>query len=331
MTLPMRNDTGHSLIELMFGLGIALAAVSAAYTVASTTDKASVVNDQTTQMQQNARIAMELLSSDIKMAGFGVTGPVGACNQAINPVDNNAAGSDTGPDSVSFAVPTAISTLTAQTNAPFNTIALQAGSVTTISSDGFAAGAIISIGGVTPGTVTGIAGDNLTLGTTVGLPVVYPAGTQVFWIRCITYNIGTTSAACSGNAPCLLRNGVAVAEGIEDLQLAYACDGCNNAVNGGAPDGIVDDHNASNSFDTADFPSNNNWAVAPMTPDKIRLVRVSIVAKQTRNDRDWHGTAPMTLEDHDPTGDAGFSLTSYQQARRRTLTRVVQARNLGLF
>jgi type IV pilus assembly protein PilW len=325
-----REERGHSLVELVFGLGIAMAAVAAGYTVASTSDKTSVVNDQTAQLQQNVRIAMNLVSSDIKTAGFGMTGAVGACAQAIVPTDNQPAGPDTGPDSVSLVAPTPVGTLAATATAPFNVIGLTAGSVANYSGEGFGVGSVLSIGGATPATVNAVAGDNVTLATTVGLPVVYPAGTQVFWLRCITYSIGTTSAACSGNAPCLLRNGSAVAEGIEDLQLAYACDGCVAAINGGVADGIIDDQNGTSSFDTADFISNNTWATAPMTPDKIRLVRITIVGRQPRQDPNWHGTTPTTVEDHDPTGDAGYTLATYQQFRRRILTRTVQARNLGL-
>jgi type IV pilus assembly protein PilW len=330
MTSLVRNEFGHSLIELMFGLGIALAAVSAAYTVASTTDKASVVNDQTAQMQQNARIAMELMASDVRMAGFGMNSAVGACTQPIMPVDHTPTGADRGPDAVSLVIPVTLSTLSANTAAPFNSIALQPGAVAAMSPSGFGTGASLSIGGATPATVTGIAGDVLTLGASVALPVFYPANTQVFWLQCVTYSVGTTTAACAGGAPCLLRNGVAVVEGIEDIQLAYACDGCNLATNGGVADGIIDDQNGSNTFDTADFISDNTWTTAPLTPDKFRLVRISLVARQSRNDREWHGTAPTTVEDHDPTTDTGFSLTNYQQARRRVLTRVVQVRNLGL-
>ncbi|TKB73446.1 MAG: hypothetical protein E8D45_09265 [Nitrospira sp.] len=324
------EERGHSLVELMFGLGIAMAAIAASYTVASTSDKTSVVNDQTAQMQQNVRIAMNLLSSDIKTAGYGMAGAVGACNQAIMPADNQAAGPDSGPDSVSLVTPTPVGTLAAQATAPFTVIGLTAGSVANYSSDGFGVGSVLSIGGATPATVSGVSGDNLTLGTTVGLPVVYPAGTQIFWLRCTTYSIGTTSVACSGNAPCLLRNGSAVAEGIEDLQLAYACDGCVAAINSSVADGIIDDQNGTSSFDTADFISNNAWGAAPMTSDKIRMVRITIVGRQPRQDPNWHGTAPTTVEDHDPTGDTGYTLGTYQQFRRRILTRTVQARNLGL-
>ena len=326
----LRDERGHSLVELMFGLGIALAAIAAGYTVASTSDKASVVNDQTAQLQQNVRIAMNLVSSDIKTAGYGMTGAVGACAQAIVPADNQQQVPVVGPDAVSLVTPTPVGTLAAQATAPFSTITLGAGSVANFSSEGFGVGSVLSIGGATPATVNAVAGDSLTLAATVGLPVVYPSGTQIFWLRCVTYSIGTTSAACSGNAPCLLRNGSAVAEGIEDLQLAYACDGCVAAINGAVADGIIDDQNGTSTFDTADFVSNNSWATAPMTADKIRMVRITVVGRQPRQDPNWHGTAPTTVENHDPTADTGYTLATYQQFRRRILTRTVQARNLGL-
>lgn len=317
---------GHSLVELMVGISISMLALAAGYTAMSSSDKAATVNDQTVQMQQNARVAMRLLSQDIKAAGFGMSGAVGSCGQAIVPGDNNPAGNDTGPDQVSLVVPTLLSTLASGAAGPAASVALQAGAVAAMQPDGFAANATVSIGGVVTATVAGLNGDALTLSPPITAPAVFPVGTQVYWLRCTTYAIGTTTAACSGSAPCLLRGGVAVAEGIEDLQLAYACDGCN----GNQPDGVIDDQNGSNTFDAADFISNSAWTASPATPDTIRLVRVSLVARQTRSDPQWTSTAPIAVEDHDPTKDAGYSLAAYQQVRRRLLTRTVQVRNLGL-
>ncbi len=286
---------------------------------------------------------MELLTQDLKTAGFSMTGAVGACANAIMPADNTPGGADTGPDAVSVVVPTALSTLAAQvTGGPTaTTITLQPGSVAAMSPDGFGVGAVLSINGALSRNVTGIATDTLTLGTAISSAAVFPANTPVFWLRCIRYDIvratdANATTLCGGNPPCLRRGPnpdtnptsmVAIAEGIEDLQLAYACDGC-NAV-GAVPDRVIDDQNASNTFDTADFISNNVWTASPMTPDTIRMVRISIVARQTQNDPQWSSTAPIVAEDHNPTNDAGFSSATYQQSRRRLLTRTVQARNLG--
>jgi len=319
--------------------------MGAAYTVTKSSMRASTINDQTAGMQQNARIAMELVTRDLKMAGFGMSGAVGGCNTAIVPTDNNTGGADTGPDRVLVVVPTLLSTLkTTVTGGPTtNTITLQAGAVAAMVPDGFAVGQSISIGGVVPASVGTITGDVLTLGSNIGAPRVFSGcaqpctgATQIYWLRCVRYDIATTTTLCEGSAPCLRRGidpgggvaptMVAIAEGIEDLQLAYACDGCNGAL----PDGIVDDQNASNTFDASDFISNSAWATAPATADTIRMVRVSIVARQTQNDPDWGSTAPIVVEDHNPASDAGFSLSTYQRSRRRLLTRTIQVRNLGL-
>lgn len=325
---PCLSERGATLVELMFGVAIAMAVMGAGYTVLNSSQKAASTNSQTAEMQQSARVAMELLTQDLKTAGFGMSGSVGGCANAIMPADNTPGGADVGPDSVSVVVPTLLSTLAAQVagGPTANAITLQSGAVAAMTPDGFGVGATVSINGALPGTVSGIAGDVLTLGNTVAAPAVFPADTPVFWLRCITYAIGTTAAACAGSAPCLLRGGVAIAEGIEDLQVAYACDGCN----GTASDGVIDDQNASNTFDAADFISNSTWTTSPMTPDTIRLVRISIVARQTHSDSKWSSTAPIVAEDHSPTSNQGFSLGTYQQSRRRLLTRTVQVRNLGL-
>ncbi len=336
-----RTERGATLVELMFGLAIALVAVGAGYAVMNSSQRAASVNSQTAEMQQNVRVAMELLTQDLKTAGFGMNGAVGGCAYAIVPADNQTGGPDTGPDAVSLVVPTVLSTLAAQvTGGPATTtITLQSGAVAAMAPNGFGAGTVISINGILAGSVVGIAGDILTLGNAISAPAVFPPGTPVYWLQCLRYDVVrvtdvNAATLCTGNPPCLRRGPnpdtnptsmVAVAEGIEDLQLAYACDGCNGTVS----DGIIDDQNASNTFDTADFISNSTWTSSPVTPDTIRLVRLSIVARQTQSDPQWASTAPIVAEDHNPTSDAGFSLATYQQSRRRLLTRTVQVRNLG--
>jgi type IV pilus assembly protein PilW len=366
MATRWREERGFTLIELMAALIVTMVIVGAGFTALTTSDKAARVNDLVAETQQNSRIAMELLSRDVKTAGFGMTAAVGTCTNAINPQDNTPAGADTGPDAVSLVVPTTsivapVWTLAVQvTGGPtVNTITLQAGAVTDgttgMTAAGLAAGSTVSIAGAASGTVTGVAGDVITLVNPIGAPVIFPVGTQVYLLQCITYAIGTAIPPCTGTATCLLRgvrnaagfanvsndpNMVAIADGIEDLQFTYACDGCNALVNGGVADGLPDDQNGSSDFDIADFVSNNTWATPPMVPATIRLVQISIVARQLRNDQglgEGQATAvstaaPVVVGDHNPSipGDAGFNLTTYQQMRRRVLIRTVDARNLGL-
>ncbi|MGH7230707.1 MAG: PilW family protein [Nitrospiraceae bacterium] len=357
------GEHGATLIELMAGLAITLVIVAAGFTVLTSSNKAMVINDQTAQTQQSVRVAMELISHDLKMAGFGMSGPVGACNTAIVPADNNIGGADAGPDSFSVVVPTTSSTaplwtLSAQATGPFNAITLQPSAGTAMASAGFVGGGAISIGGSVSSTAT-IAGDTLTLNGAIGAPVVFPIGTPVYMLQCITYQIippPDPNGLC-GAAPCLVRGitaalncnvagspCVSIADGIEDLQLTYTCDGCNAAVNGGVADRVVDDQNViNNAFDQGDFISNTNWASAPLTPDTIRLVQISIVARQAQNDQGFgegktaaiSTPAAIIVADHNPTtgvfaaGD--YNATTYPtQLRRRLLTRTVEARNLGL-
>jgi len=217
----------------------------------------------------------------------------------------------------------------------------------------------IAAGGVTPG--------GLALNPPIPAPATFGTGTQVYLLQCITYQVIPPPDAlnlCQGNAPCLVR-GVAPAglvgppncnnpgnacvpimDGVEDLQLAYACDGCNLAINSGVPDGAIDDMNGSNSFDQGDFLTNINWFLPPsnaMTTNKIRLVQVNIVARETRRDQGMgegnqvmvHQIPIPVISDHNHANGV-FALgdnstpaqqQSYMEFRRRTLTRTVELRN----
>ncbi len=267
-------------------------------------------------------------------------------------------GADTGPDSISLVVPTVTSRLVGAVTGPTN--------LPLVSASGFLANSVISIGGAASATVVpaGPSGNNIPLVSAVAAPATFPDATPVYMIQCVTYQVirstDTNSSICGGSAPCLARGvgvpllagridcnaGVAgaqactsIAEGIEDLQLAYACDGCNALVNGGIADTVIDDQGATNStFDTGDFVSDNNWATIPMTPDTIRLAIVSIVAREARTEQGFgegnstmvNTTAPIVVQDHSPSADVGYSLATYQQFRRRLVTRTVEVRNIGL-
>ncbi len=361
-------ERGVTLVELMAGIFVTLIVVAAGFTALNTTNKAVRANDQTVDTQQNVRVAMELLARDIKLAGFGMATQVGACALAGNPAaivpaDNSPGGADAGPDSISLVVPTTSSlaplwTLANAVGPGFNQITLQAGAAANMVAAGLNTAspttAQISINGAVTATVSAISGDTLTLSNTITSPATFPAGTPVYLLQCVTYQVirpPDTNAVCGGNAPCLVR-GITVAlncdvaaspcapitDGIEDIQFAYACDGCNAAVNGGVADGVVDDQNASGTFDQADFITNSSWTVAPLTPDKIRLVQVNVVARQTVADQGLGegrtamvATAgPLVISDHNHAADATFDATTYPQFRRRVLTRTVQTRNLGL-
>jgi type IV pilus assembly protein PilW len=382
--MNLMNDTvraherGFTLIEMMVALAIGTFLTLGAFSVLYSSQQTQSINEQTAQTQQNARIAMELIASDLKDAGFNAQtlAPPGIGNCGVNgilPGDNNPLGADTGPDSVSMILPVSLSTLATQINSTPATalVDLQAGSVAMAVADGFATSApyvtpLISIAGYYTGTVSAYAVDRLTLSSNVTLPkgAFMPVGTSVYWLKCVMYriihagsNAATEQPLCGGSLPCLVRGTppcnntqpgppcVPVVDGIEDLQIAYACDGCT-----GVEDGVIDDQvgGTANQFDAVDFVSNSAWNTGAFLPKTIRTAQVTVVARQVRTRMKGEDVskatailtpAPLVVQDHNHAagvfvaGDLGSqtALSVYAQTQHRVLTRIVQLKNMGLF
>ena len=336
------RQQGFTLVEVLVGMSIGVIVIAAAFT--TLTRKALRANEQTVDMQQNIRLAMELLSQDVKQAGFGSPGvAIGNCTSAIVPNDQTPTSVDSGPDSIQLLVPAARTTgsnrwtLQAATSAAGATqITLQPGAVTDMVSSGLVQNqSYISIGGAATLLVTGVDTSASTLNVSIPPPLWFQQEDQIYLLQCIRYQVVPApdpGNLCLGKSPCLTR-GVAgvtagpnaeapIAEGVEDLQLAYACDGCVAAINGGIPDRIIDDQNGSNSFDQADFLSNVTWTTAPLTPDKIQLVQIALAARQSKDDQGFGESNIAVTSDHTLSADPNH--------RRRVLTKTVETRNVGL-
>ncbi|HPV82624.1 MAG TPA: prepilin-type N-terminal cleavage/methylation domain-containing protein [Nitrospira sp.] len=361
------NQQGFTLVELMAAVLITVVIVAATMTTVVTSNRANVVNTQVADTQQNVRLATDLLSRDIKLAGFNynatdpATMAVGACNATIGavtkpvgllPQDQSPNAADTGPDGISMVLPvmnTTGWTLTAAAggtaNAPTfdNSISLSATAITEMVARGLVVNSTISIGGAVSKTVKTINATSLDFGAGQYVSGQFPIGTPVFLLQCVRYQIlVNTPATCGSNAPCLVRDNVPLVDGVEDLQITYACDGCNQAApNPLYPDGIIDDQDGSSSggfptFTQGDFVSNGSWAITPRTPDKIRMAQVSLVVRPTMADDglDEKGSkgvntiGPVIVGDHNPSADTGYDAQTYQQQRRRVLVRTIQPRNL---
>ena len=73
-----------------------------------------------------------------------------------------------------------------------------------------------------------------------------------------------------------------------------------------------------------------------MTPDKIKQVRLTIVARQLQSDPGFgqlnissvNTPGPVIVGDHNPSADPGYNATAYQKLRRRIVTKIIQPRNL---
>ncbi len=371
--MPIRTQHGFTLVELMISLIIASIVVTGALAVLTTTERASRANHQAIQTQQNVRTAMDLLVNDLKVAGFGATIPVGNCRVSVNgeilpapilPGDQNPTGTDTGPDRISVIVPVSSSqpawTLASATGNGFSQLTLTAGATAAMQTAGLIPGNttanVISIGGVMTVQVQSVTGNTVTLTTPVPAPATFAANVPIYLLQCITYQViqaPDPNQLCAGTTPCLVRGVTtataplncdiptspctAVVDGIEDLQLAFGCDGCNAAVHSGTADRIIDDQGTlDNAVTDTDFVSNTTWTTSPMLPASIRLVRVGLLSKQTRQDQGFGEAAQASTNS---TGTYNISLNNDHpititatetQYRRRTLLRTIDLRNAGL-
>jgi prepilin-type N-terminal cleavage/methylation domain-containing protein len=346
-----RSKRGFTLIELMIAIAAFGIMSLAGFAVLSTGQRTAVSNDQTVQIQQNIRLAMDLMARDVRMASFGnaAVGSLPGCTNPINTFDNQAV-EDAGPDSIAvMTVFQQLGTLTA----PFT-----AGNVIAVSAPGPVVNDVISLEGTFTATVNGVA--PVTLSQAVVAPTNYGIGTAVVQIRCITYTVSGAGGFAGGPPYQLLRNNgtgpVAVVDGIESLQIAYALD-TNN-------DGIIDDQ-PGGAFgiagipDCKDFVPNDSWfnktcptqigagsqslavgsavyAAANTTPTAVRQVRLTLVGRATPpaasnfpgncwRDATFTGISVVQAEDQllaQPVtcGVAGG-------IRRRMLTRMVTLRN----
>ncbi|MBN4054098.1 PilW family protein [Nitrospira defluvii] len=293
------NEEGFTVIEFLIASTVFIVVMAAGSEFFGSLNSLSTRNVQVTEMQQDIRAAMITLVRDISMAGYGTTS-TGVCSNALTPTNSSS-----GPDSIDIATfGTLATTLSAATSAEASSLSLVAQTLGTISINGIR-------------TVTAIAGTGNDVNISPILPPgeSYPAGTAILTANCIQYSLDTATRELTRTVD---GTGSVLAEGIIDIQFAYALD-----ADG---DGLIDDADSDGAFDTDDFINNPSAA----NLDNIRLVRVSIISHTLRPDPKYSDGAPLTLEDHNPTSDTGYSIADYQAYRSRLLTRIVRPRNIGL-
>ncbi|MEK7763638.1 MAG: PilW family protein [Nitrospirota bacterium] len=399
-------QAGFTLTEVMVATMMTTALLAAGFGALTVSQKGARVSGQVGNTQATARNALDMITADLKLAGFGMQGlttPVGGCHingtpSALVPVDNSPAGADFGPDSISMVVPmtnsiTAVGALWQVFVPPAGTIG---GPKVPIANIPMPANATTGMGNAIPGGTLALPGNVVSLGGVAGSiiqaanvggltinpaiqdPTAFGTGTQVYLVQCITYQVIPPPDAlnlCQGASPCLVRgavpaalvlpgtppncnqlnaNCVPIMDGVEDLQLEYACDGCSPIINSGNLDGQIDDLNGNNIFDIPDFVTNRNWfgTAAPfgasMSPVKIRMAQVSIVARQTQLDQGLgegisttvsNSNGITNVSDHNhATGVFAFGdnttpaqQQAYLQFRRRVQTRTVELRNMRAY
>lgn len=261
----LRKESGLTLVELLIAMVLAAIVTAVTYNTYVIQARSYSIQEQVSGMQQNVRVAMDMIARDVRMAGFeevGYTVPDSNAIVAIN--------SSVGPDSIMVSDSQGFSTTVVAD------VAAGAGAltVTTLDPDGDAtddftqnAGVIISNGVRTEGfRITGIAGTTLTLSGS--LMNAYLAADAVV-VPAAIYDVNGTN---------LRRNGDVLASNIEDLQLAYIFEDTDVAY---APD----DTDGDDTNDTYD----------------IRSVRINLLARTGRVDPDFSGSRPG-VEDHAADG-----------------------------
>jgi type IV pilus assembly protein PilW len=246
------KNRGITLIELLIALVMSSILIAALYRVFISQQKSYTVQEQVTDMQQNVRVAIYRMMSEIRMAGFGnmeavleLVGGVNGFNQVITPEEN------------SITIVGGFKQIRRNNGNPIFVSSTSGNTITlNYSTDEFdrPAHQYISIGGVESSTVIRRNGRVLTLADT--LRFNHSTDTPIFKIQAITYTTGK-----SDGKPVLQRNentgggAQPVAENIEDLQFEY-------------------------------FDSNGN---PTRIPADIRMVKVTVTARTDMSDPQFKG------------------------------------------
>lgn len=347
------NNKGFTLIEILVSLAILGIVLAGIYSVYTMQHKSYIVQEQVAEMQQSERAALQMITRDIRLAGLGL-----ACQQAgiILTEDANGSGAlNNGEDINGDGLLTTFgnglgydgSDTIAVAYYVFNPLSAAGGNTTTaanfdfavpnfqvIDATGFTAtegenlviiynqnnlcnyatvaitNVDVALGTLNYDTVRAI--ENLPGGAGPG----FSSGDRVRRLRTnegggtIIYRIGNPDGYTlyrivrTTGAPVVQP----LADNIEDLQIAYGFDINDN--------GVIEE------------PA--EWFNTPAGQDMTRLreIRVTLVARTTREDPAYNiGTRPV-VEDHDPTGSVVTTPAQAATYRRRVLQTTIKLRNI---
>src|SRR5437660_11550425 len=88
--LGIKREQGFTLIELMVAVAAFSIVSLAAFAVLDSGQRNALMNDQTVKVQQNVRLAMDLIARDIRMTGYGnpAAGSLLPCANHMDAFDN---------------------------------------------------------------------------------------------------------------------------------------------------------------------------------------------------------------------------------------------------
>ncbi len=318
------GTAGYSLIELM--ISVAILGIVSVYMFESfaVNQRAYTVIDQVAESQQSIRAIADLIERDLRHAGLMVPEGTAVCGvdddagpdllyvsdaNAIDPDDDIAtyAGASIGGAQVSDGIVTVSSLVMepAPSRPAYDTDASGAAD-----SDFQELGGVIVMDSTDPtrGTACGrvtlvnLATSQLTIDFQSGGLSGVGAGAQLVAVPAHEYRIA--------NGDQLLRDGVLLSGGVEDLQVAYFLDA--------DTDGVVDDDEVHGDGAGA----NPDYVAGDQDGSEIREVRVNLVTRTRMEDREWAQGLAQAKENR----AAGVANDGF---RRRTYTSTVMLRNVG--
>ena len=264
----LKEYRGLTLIELLVALAISAILTAALYRTFIGQHRTYTAQEQVVDMQQNARVAINRMMREIRMAGFGSLWNVfppehlpfvtlgGLFQDVMNPRDNvNNVGQNDDQLTIIGAFEQ-VSTLSQSTDGS-DTIQLARGA------DQFnlLTRRYLCIGGLETHIVRWISGNTITLDS--ALLFNHAAGTPVFKVKAIRYRLRPDNR--NPKMPVLTREDLTdgggsqvVAESIENLQFRY----------------VMEDGSESDS---------------PADPSRIRMVKITVTARTSIADPEFKG------------------------------------------
>ena len=288
--MRLRGDRGFTLIELMIAMALLAIITSQLFLVFASQKKAYVTNERILDVQEDARLVVELLAGETRMAGYMVPHHAG-----IASIDGTLTSTST-PDTLCVSDPSVLDNNVVQ-NADdrFDGAQVQNLTTTRITLTAAADLDIDGIGGNDFQVGQGvILGDNenshcarITAVNTVALTIDFtpslgansnPAAAafsvgglgSTVAVPAVIYEIGTSA---TGGGIGLTRNSMLISDEVEDLQVEYGFDAND--------DGVVD------ITDAAEYPIDS---IANMDPDLLRAVQLTVTTRHTAQDPEFTGS-----------------------------------------
>ncbi len=259
----LKEEKGLSIIELLIALALSGILTGALYQTFIGLQKTYAIQDQVVDVRQNVRSAIDRMTREIRMAGYGgnileTFGSINTYPSLITPVNGE------GQDSITMIMADEVAKLGQNAAVGSNQLILNGSNADEIFNTDKKK--YLCLNGQNNYLVKGVSGNTVTLAT----PLLedHLMNEPVSLVKAITYKIlpNTTDLVRDENTG---EGSQAVAEGVEDLQLKYTLS-----------DGTIVD--------------------SPATPSDIRIVSITLTARTKISNPQYPGDGcrRQTLTSH---------------------------------